>query len=71
MHEEYETPGMREQLASFIGCRVLDVSENDEGEDAFLMLLFEDGNYLKFPIGEAGFEATEDGEGGEDEDEEL
>lgn len=62
---EYAT--IRTILRPFIGKRVLDISQHDEadydpetGKGAFVMLLFEDGHYLKFWIDDDGFEHSMD-----------
>lgn len=50
---------IREILGPVIGQRLIDITQHDEDEyqetrQAFIMLHFEDGSYLKFPVEEKG-----------------
>lgn len=52
---------MRELIGDFIGKTVIDITTSDVGDPLpdgydFVMLMFEDGSCLKFPIGNNGFE---------------
>ena len=55
---DYEAKSVRDHfiLGQFIGKCVVDVTESDPGEDRFVMLMFEDGSALMFPISEAGLD---------------
>lgn len=50
---------IRELLGDVIGRTVVDITQHDkeqfEEEGSFVQLHFDDGSYLKFPIGDAGF----------------
>jgi hypothetical protein len=51
---------IRDILGRLIGLRVVDITQHDEEEfkedgACFIMLMFEDGSYLRFPIGDDGF----------------
>lgn len=55
---------IRQILGGFIGKRIVDITQHDEEEFAedgqrFVMLMFEDGNTIKFYAND-GFEVTED-----------
>jgi hypothetical protein len=57
--EPYAT--IREVLGSLIGRRVVDITQHDRdeweaGEEAYVMLMFDDGSYVKFPVTELGFD---------------
>jgi len=63
MAHEYAT--IREILGALIGRRVVDVTQQDQDEwerdqQAYVMLMFDDGSYLKFPVGDEGFEHNSD-----------
>ena len=63
MREPYAN--IREILGSFIGKRIVDITQHDEeefraGEESYVMLLFDDGNFLKFPVTDLGFEHSEE-----------
>lgn len=51
---------IREFLGELIGHTLIDITQQDPEEFAeggsFVQLHFDDGSYLKFPIGDAGFE---------------
>jgi hypothetical protein len=57
--DQYVT--IREILGDLIGRTVVDVTQHDAaefqaGESAYVMLMFDDGNYVKFPVGDEGFD---------------
>lgn len=59
MRENYAN--IREILGGLIGRRVVDITQHDledwkENQDCFVMLHFDDGYYVKFHVGEAGFD---------------
>src|SRR3569833_1018858 len=63
MSEPYAN--IREILGSFIGKRIVDITQHDEeefraGEESYVMLLFDDGNFLKFPVTDLGFDLSEE-----------
>lgn len=52
---------IREFLGSLIGHTLVDITQHDkdefdENKKAFVQLHFDDGSYLKFPIGDDGFD---------------
>lgn len=56
---------IRQILGHLIGQRVVDITQHDpedfvEGEGSFVMFLFENGDYAKFPVGDAGFDHSVD-----------
>ncbi len=62
---------IREILGELIGARVLDITQHDKEEfeatgESYIMLLFDNGCYAKFIIGDEGFSHN----CGEDEDDE-
>lgn len=63
---------IREIIGDVIGRTVMDVTQHDEDqfneEGSFVQLHFDDGSYLKFPIGDDGFHHNL---GEDEEDEEL
>lgn len=51
---------IRELIGGFVGKTITDITQQDEDEFAehkqsFIMLMFSDGSYLKFIIGDDGF----------------
>lgn len=67
-----EYANIRQILGHLIGKRIVDITQHDQEEweqdgTSYVHLMLEDGDYLKFYIGEAGFDHSGDGE---DEDEE-
>jgi len=55
---------IREHMGRFIGRRVVEITQHDEDEyldtgRAYVMLMFDDGATLKFPLTEAPVEAEE------------
>lgn len=51
---------IREIIGELIGKRLIDITQHDKDEweatrEWYVMLMFEDGSYLQFPIGDAGF----------------
>lgn len=48
---------IREILGPLIGRKLLDITQHDNAEEegSFIQLLFDNGSYLKFPVGEEGF----------------
>ena len=50
---------IREILGWAIGQRIVEITQHDqdefEEEGAFVMLMFESGGYIRFPVDEAGF----------------
>ncbi len=60
---------IREIIGEVIGKTLIDVTQHDpeqfEEEGSFVQLHFDDGSYLKFPIGDLGFHHNI----GDDEDE--
>lgn len=50
---------VRDLLGRFIGCRLVDVTQQDRDEfderGAFVTLMFDNGETVEFPIGEDGF----------------
>lgn len=69
MAEEYST--VREILGSFIGTRLLDITQHtqeewEESRNSYIMFMFDNGHFVKVPIGENGWEYTsEDDEVGD------
>src|SRR6185295_1605977 len=58
---------IREILGDFVGKKLLDITQHDieeyqDGNESFVMLMFEDGSWIKFPIGDPGFVFNETGE---------
>ena len=56
---------IRQIIGNFIGKRLVDITQHDKEEweknkESYVMLMFDDGNYMKFIIGEDGFSATVD-----------
>jgi hypothetical protein len=56
----YATIRDKEFLGDLIGKRVVDITQHDEDEwsetgESYIMLMFEDGLFVKFPIGDDGF----------------
>jgi len=52
---------IREILGEFVGRTIIDITQQDEDEfretgEAYVMLHFDDGSYMKFPIEDRGFE---------------
>jgi len=50
-------------LGDFIGRTVIDITQHDQDEfretgRTFVMLMFDDGSTMTFPIGDMGFEFT-------------
>lgn len=58
MPDEYVAKSIRDyfMLGQFIGKRVVDVTESDPDEARFVMLMFDDGSALKFPVSPQGFD---------------
>lgn len=48
---------IREILGEFIGKTVMDVSQHDDPEPAFVQLTFTDSTWVRFPVSEDGFDA--------------
>jgi hypothetical protein len=51
---------IRQILGPCIGKRVVEITQHDEAEwkenhDSYVMLMFEDGSTLKFPVQDKGF----------------
>ena len=51
---------IREILGDFVGKTLLDITQHDmeeylDGEESFVMMMFDDGSWIKFPIAEEGF----------------
>jgi hypothetical protein len=67
-NEDYSTIRDNDLLGPFIGKRIVAITQHDEDEyaetqQAYVMLMFEDGTWVKFFIGEDGFVlGNEDGE---------
>ena len=60
--DEYST--IREHIGHCVGQRIVDITQQDEQEfaetgESYVMLLLENGDHLKFPIRDEGFEHTE------------
>lgn len=58
---------IRDILSGVIGRTVVDITQHDEDEyletqEAYVMLMFDDGSFLKFPIGDEGFHHNTGGE---------
>lgn len=58
MSEEYSN--IRAIIGYLIGQRVVDITQHDaeeylETKQSYIQILFEDGNYLKFFVGDEGF----------------
>lgn len=58
--EEEIYSNIRSILNELIGKRLVDITQHDEDEFAetqksYVMLMFEDGNYVKFFVGDDGF----------------
>jgi hypothetical protein len=56
---------IRKVLGSLIGRTVVDVTQHDQDEweearSCYVMLMFDDGQFVKFPIGDEGFEHNSD-----------
>jgi len=56
---------IRKLLGKYIGKRVVDITQHDEDEwaedqQAYVMLMFEDGGYIQFFIGDEGFISDQD-----------
>jgi len=65
MNDEEEIhANIRSILGPLIGRKLLDITQHDNAEEegSFIQLHFDDGSYLKFPIGEAGFQHNVEGE---------
>lgn len=64
MSENENYSNIREILGHLIGKRIEDISQHDqedfEVEGSFVMLMLEGGDYLKFPIGDDGFDYSKD-----------
>lgn len=63
MTEEYSN--IREILGKFIGRTIIDITQHDKEEWdndglCYVQLMLDDGNYLRFPIGDEGFHYSED-----------
>lgn len=64
---------IRELIGKFIGKRLIDITQHDQEEFkengiSYVMLMFEDGEFLTFPIGDEGFSHSgDDDEDSEDE----
>lgn len=61
--EEYST--VRALLGSFIGTRLLDITQHtqeewEESGDSYIMFMFDNGHYVKVPIGDGGWEYTDE-----------
>ena len=54
-NEPIIVPTLRQILGGYIGKRLLDVSQNDDGESPMMYLLFEDGLTLDIHLGLNGF----------------
>jgi hypothetical protein len=55
---------IREILGYFIGCRLVDITQHDREEweedgSCYIMLHFDNGLTMTFPIGDAGFDHEE------------
>ncbi len=51
---------IRELLGGFIGRTIVDITQHDEEEwrqsrKSYVMLMFDDGKWIKFYVGDAGF----------------
>lgn len=60
MDEKYSN--IRDIIGGIIGKRVLDVTQHDKeefesGTESYVQIMFEDGQWVKFPVGDLGFEA--------------
>lgn len=57
---------IREILGWAVGKRIEEITQHDEDEfkeeGSYVMLMLEGGDYLKFPVGEAGFHYCTDGD---------
>ena len=52
---------VRECLKEYIGARLLDVSQEDEGEEPFIFLMFDNGLCMKITFtGTPGIEEIDD-----------
>jgi hypothetical protein len=63
---EPDYANIRDFLGHLVGRTVVHVSQHDEDEfeqtqQAYVMLLFDCGDYVKFPVGEDGFSYSVDG----------
>lgn len=51
---------IRDILGAVIGRKLIDITQHDEDQfketGSFIQLHFDDGSYLRFPIGEDGFD---------------
>lgn len=48
MTEQGYYDNVREFLGHLIGARVVDITQNDPGEDSFVVMLFDNGEYVRF-----------------------
>lgn len=61
MADHYANIRDAELLGPFVGQRIVDITQHDKDEyeetrQAYIALHFENGQTLKFPIGDAGFD---------------
>ena len=59
--EEQHYTNIRDILGTLIGCRLVDITQHSKEEfrddqTSYVMLMFDDGSYLRFTIGDAGFD---------------
>lgn len=71
--EVYSNIRHPDMLGPFIGKRVVDITQHDKDEweetqQSYVQLHFEDGSYIKFPVGDEPFEIHIEDAGGEDYD---
>ena len=58
---------IRQILSGYIGRTIVDITQHDEDEFAvtkqsYVMLMFDDGKTLRFPVGDDGFDWESDDE---------
>ncbi len=58
---QHDYANIREMLGGMIGRKVIDITQHDEdewkaGSEAYVMVMFDDGSWLKFPVTDLGFE---------------
>ena len=56
MSDETIYGNIRDILGPLMGKQIIDITQNDYDEASFIMLMFDDGSYLEFPIGDFGFD---------------
>ncbi len=71
MIEDEQYANIREILGYMIGKKIIDITQHDqeefEEEGSFVMIMLEDGSFLKFPVGDEGFYHSDGSEVEDDE----